>query len=260
MSSLSREIALRYLAAGLRPPHHVVIAPSPVVMVAAGGLAAGVWHVLGLHTHSLRSRILEWLNRPGDAAGPIEQAVRTVTAAARRRAQQGSTAFVGPHPSNSSDEDELVWDATDGAVCQRVCAMSIGPRAGRRPRAGRTDELGRRVLAMIECIACGDRDGLLAERDFSVDFAELPALSAALFGTSAVLGQRLVRFALRMLAAGEATCLLSPVQPGVLHRDFALISDLPVRLLLDDPFCAWADGTTLYALRGVEAGSSPRAA
>jgi hypothetical protein len=113
---------------------------------------------------------------------------------------------------------------------------------------------------MIDRAAWDDPENLPSERDFSVDLTELPPLCERLLGDSSGLGRRLVRLAPRMVAAGQATGLLSPAQPGVLHRDFALISDVPVRLSLDEqgrphasdgPYCRWADGSGLYAVHGI---------
>jgi len=191
--------------------------------------------------------------------GPIERAVRAATAGVPRHEPQGSGAFSGPYPPHWSDEDRFLWDATDGTVCQRVSALSFGRVPDETPSA-KNKAFGRRVLAMIERTAWDDPDGLPAERDFSVDLAELAGLCEAIFGDSAMLGQRLVRLTLRMVATGEAAGPLSPQQPGVLHRDFAFVSDLPVRLLLNDqgrphasdgPCCQWADGTALYAVHGM---------
>jgi hypothetical protein len=53
--------------------------------------------------------------------------------------------------------------------------------------------------------------------------------------------------------------LLKVSGPRMMHKDFCIISDKPVRLLKDGlnrphcddgPFCEWADGTKLYAIGG----------
>jgi hypothetical protein len=89
----------------------------------------------------------------------------------------------------------------------------------------------------------------------------LPALLDRLFGDASGIGRRFVRLGPRMLASREESGLFSPTQPGLLHADFALVSDGPVQLSLDEagrphsadgPYSRWADGSGLYAVHGVQ--------
>ena len=204
-----------YQAAGLvpPPPSRIVIVPSPAVARFAGGFAAAIWYLRKHNSTQTATR---------DAT---QTATRDATWAATRDAMQTAT-------------EAATWAATEDATWYRIPVRPFVNLAQRMFHRHAIFALGCAYSAWSMWVGGNQWSGAAAYLSFFRHVARLPL----------------------DYTQWDAYETLAHYGPRVMHDEFCLVSERPVRLTVDDqsrphaehgPFCAWSDGTALYAYHGV---------
>lgn len=228
-------VAIRgmYTAAKLEPPpdHRIVFVPSPFVLRFAAGFAAGIWHLReypDLHgiVHAVPTETAVDASAGATAGGAVATAVdagtkRGITSGAPADARATAVDTAGP-------VNDDAWYRFDLASVTQF-ARRLGP-----------------AKFLLACAARwwswngGNQwSGWCAYLSWFRDVAKLDLPEYANY------------------AHYEAATLHGG--PRILHKHFAMVSDRPELLLVDErnrphnatgPFCRWRDGSELYAWHG----------
>ena len=232
-----------YESANLQPPpaDSVVFVPSPFVARFAGGFAAAIWYLRRQHQIS--------------GLDATRAATRAATMDATWAATRAATMAATWDATRDATRD-ATWAATGDAVDE-----ATAPSLGSTPPldkwfTGISSEGMRAVAAafvpeaadlLLSCAHSADYmwnggnqySGDVAWLSFFRHVAQLPLDYSK-------------------WQHYETVCIHSG--PRIMHAKFCIVSERPFRLLVDDqnrphcddgPFCAWRDGTALWAVHGV---------
>ena len=241
-----------YATAGLKKPR-VVIVPSPLVMAAAYGASAAIWHQRSATTSATRSA--------------TDSATYSATDSATRSATRSAT-YSATHSATDSATDSATTSATDSATYSATRSATASATASATYSAttsatrSATDSATYSATysaAMRACYDLAGDFGLACARRWSIVYqggnmwAGFPAFVES---CRDVLGLDLPEF--EKWAAWEACAEHGGFR--VMHPEFCIVSDFPEFIRTDDqnrahcetgPSHRWRDGWSLYHWHGV---------
>jgi hypothetical protein len=256
MNDEDREITRRsvlgfYAAEKLQPPKHIVFVPSPFVLRFAGGFAAWIWYCRKHGLDPWRSAATRAATRDATYAATrdaTDAATCAATCAATRDATRDATYAATDDATRDATRDATyaaTYAATDDATDDATyAARSID--LSRWFYFG--EDLKWATQAMLVCAQ--------NSYNFWQGGNQWSAYDSFLSFFDRVVDLGLPQY--ENWRHWEQASLHSG--PRIVHTDFAMVSDRPETLLVDNrnrphcdtgPFCRWRDGSALYSIHGV---------